>query len=86
MSDEFSGQGGRYTVNKAGKRVREDKPQEMPEGGGARDSKGNLLNADEVPNTAAFPEPATVAPWAAPAAAEAPADSKPAAADKKRGE
>lgn len=42
--DEFSGQGGSYTLDPvSGKRTRTDQPQTMPEGGGARGSDGKPL-------------------------------------------
>lgn len=66
--DEFHGQGGTYEVRN-GKRVRVDKPQEHPAGGGARNAKGDPVDEPHGKEPA-LPEPQP-APWAEAAKASA---------------
>ena len=67
--DDFHGVGGRYEVDETTRqRVRKDQPQKMPEGGGARDKEGRLLNTGAAPTQPAMPAPAKAAPWETPAA------------------
>lgn len=53
--DEHHGQGGTYEVHD-GKRVRTDKPQAQPRGGGARDKDGEPLDKP-VDRIDRLPEP-----------------------------
>lgn len=76
-------EGGRYVVDeKSGERKRVDKPQRMPEGGGARDAKGELLHAGEETPQPAMPEPPKAAPWETPKPSKAADAEAPAAARK----
>lgn len=82
--DKYHGHGGTYEFDpKTGERRLKEKPTEpAPQGGGARDKDGELL---EKPAKDAKPEPALPAPGRAPWDAEPPPAVAPGDAAKKKG-